>query len=502
MPITAFSADGNKHIFPDDTDQSVIDTAMKKYAQTMPKQEGVVADVAKEAGKGMVRGPARAIGDIGEAIAGPFGPQGHFQNLMADIGIGERAKPAPPYGEQIIHAAGAEPTPKTTAGRYTGAVLESVFNPESYLGPGGALVKGGAAAASGLGSEALGHAAEGTGLETPARMVGGLFGPAAATTAAERSLSKMASQLPQRETLKNAASQIYKSLEQSNVRISPVGMDDLVRQIKTDLNTAGFRSWQGAPGAPIYQTVEELATSGGTVQGVDAVRKVLGRFKPDPANAVAADRAIDAIDDFMMHVDPKYVLSGNPQEDAQALKYAQSLWASNKQLEIIEEGSIKGQRRAGVSGSGANRINTARQEINRILGSEKKSRGMSRDVKDRMEEIVLGTWLTNRTRQLGKFAPSGPVSATTSILTGMGAGAGAGASVAAGGLIAKYLGEYLTQRQIRELEDMIRAESPIGAPIAQANAPRVAQQKAVPAAALGRAALTSPLMTGAGSGLE
>ncbi len=203
--------------------------------------------------------------------------------------------------------------------------------------------------------------------------------------------------------------------------------------------------------------------------------------------------AIDAIDDFMMHVDPKYVVSGNPQQDAQALKYAQGLWATHKQLETIEEGSIRGQRRAGVSGSGANRINTARQEINKILNSDKKSRGMSEEAKAKMEEIVLGTWLTNKTRGMSKFAPTGPVSAGATVAADLMGGTGAAAAVASGGFLSKYLGEYLTDKQIRELEQLIKSESPMGAPVAKAIAPAVAEQKAIPAASVLRAAATTPL---------
>ena len=81
----------------------------------------------------------------------------------------------------------------------------------------------------------------------------------------------------------------------------------------------------------------------------------------------------------------------------------------------------------------------------------------------------------------------------------MGAGAGAGAAVAGGGFIAKHLAEYLTDRQIRELDTLIRGESPIGRPIAQANVPAVAEQRAVPAAALARSALTNPSLAAPGA---
>jgi hypothetical protein len=467
-------------------------------AVTPAKDRSTAADVAIEGGKGVARGLTDFVGLPGDA--GALLNKG--VNLIANpisraVGLPESPDGPSPIGSGAVQKGVGKvtgdiftPTPQTTAGKYAGTVGEFAGNPASYLGPGSALVKGGAAVASGLASEGAGELTKGTGLETPARIAGAMIaGPAVATAAAERNLAQMAKELPSHESIKTAASQIYESLKTSDVRISPQGMDDLLGKIKTDLNADGFRSWSGAPGAPIFQTVEELATSGGTVNGVDAVRKVLGRYK-------AADSAIDAIDDFMMHVDPKYVVSGNPQQDAQALKYAQSLWATHKQLEMIEQGSIAGQRRAGVSGSGANRINTARQEINKILNSDKKSRGLSQAAKDKMEEIVLGTWLTNKTRQIGKFAPSGPVSSGATVAAGFAGGAPAAAAVAGGGFLAKYLGEYLTDKQIRDLEQLIKSESPMGAPVAKRLAPAIAEQQAVPAASVVRSALSSPLAAG------
>jgi glucose-6-phosphate-specific signal transduction histidine kinase len=113
-----------------------------------------------------------------------------------------------------------------------------------------------------------------------------------------------------------------------------------------------------------------------------------------------------------------------------------------------------------------------------------------------MEEIVMGTWVTNKARQISKFAPSGPVSGTFSLLAGLGAGAPVGAAVATAGFLSKHLGEYLTDRQLKQLEQLMRSESPIGKPIARAIAPEIGQQSAVPVAAATRSVLTSPLAPG------
>lgn len=387
---------------------------------------------------------------------------------------------------------GPLPEPKTRGEKFARSTGSVLANPLSYAGPGSLLVKGTSAVAGGLASEAAGQLTEGTELETPARIAGGVIGGAGTATAtAERNLTALAAKLPTPENIKNAATAGYEMLKKSDVRISPEGTAQLLTSVKQALHTDNFRDYL-APST--YRAIEELGTGGSaTIGDLDGVRRLLNRIPAtNPTDREAARRAITAIDEFISNVPDQFVMSGNPANDAAILKHAQRNWALHKQLEQLEEASVKGQHRAGVSGSGANRINTARQEVRKILDSDKKSRGMSEAAKDKMEEIVMGTWLTNSARGVGKFAPSGPVSATTSILGGL-YDWGLGAGIAVGGFLSKHLGEYLTDKQIRELEQLLRSESPIGKPIAREIAPAVAEQEAVPAASVARSALTSPL---------
>jgi hypothetical protein len=147
---------------PPATDLSKMsdDELQAAYAASTAPKPSVTADVVSEGAKGIGRGIAGAAGDVGEAIAGPFGSSHHFGNLLADLGLGDRPAPEPSYGQQITTAAGLQPTPQTTAGKYAGTAGEFVGNPESYLGPGGMLAKGVTAAASGVGSEGLGELAQ------------------------------------------------------------------------------------------------------------------------------------------------------------------------------------------------------------------------------------------------------------------------------------------------------------------------------------------------------
>jgi hypothetical protein len=456
-----------------------------------PQSSGI-GDFVKSIPRGAVEGFMGAASALGRATAGEMGQE------PAQIPSGQEST------RQIEqNVTGEMHKPEGRAGRFGAAVGETLGNPVSYVGPGSAALKVGAGMVSALGSEAAGQGAEalhlGPKAETAARIAGGVVsGGAAASVAAERNLSQLAAKLPTPEKIYEGAKAGYEMLKKSNTRISPEGTEALMNDIKSELHADNFRDYL-APST--YRAIEELGVNGAaTIGDLDGVRKLLNRVS---ANGVggktdqdAARRAIKAIDDFISNVPDHYVLSGNPTADAAILKHSQKMWAIHKQLDTVEEESIVGQHRAGVSGTGANRINTARQEIRKILDSDKKSRGMSDAVKDKMEEIVMGTWATNSARYASKYAPSGPVSALFGVVAGMGAGTGVGAGVAGAGFLAKHLGEYLTQRQIRELEDLIKSESPIGKGVAQEIAPQQAEQRMVPAAQAARAALTSPLASG------
>src|SRR6516225_8070712 len=95
MSITAVSADGNEHIFPDDTYKSVIDTAMKKYATTLqttatPQQpkERSWADVGTSA----IQHIPESTVEFGKNIAQPFLHPVQTAESLGSLGLGVMEK--------------------------------------------------------------------------------------------------------------------------------------------------------------------------------------------------------------------------------------------------------------------------------------------------------------------------------------------------------------------------------------------------------------------------
>jgi predicted NBD/HSP70 family sugar kinase len=223
------------------------------------------------------------------------------------------------------------------------------------------------------------------------------------------------------------------------------------------------------------------------------VRESLGKITPDAgADYEAAQHVRDAIDNYVETLPPGEIVQGNAQFTQAMLDHARASWRAYAKLDQVHTAMEIGSHRAATAGTGANTQNAMRQRIREILDSDKQSRGFSPETRQQMEDIVMGTWLTNSARYAGKYAPSGPVSALAAGAAFYGGGAEAAAAVAIPAAIAKYLGTYLTRRQIRQLENTIKGESPLGRPIAAQNAAQAPNFAAIaPAAALRSALATS-----------
>ncbi|HEX8835436.1 MAG TPA: hypothetical protein VF748_00740, partial [Candidatus Acidoferrum sp.] len=245
------------------------------------------------------------------------------------------------------------------------------------------------------------------------------------------------------------------------------------------------------------QATAGVTTSVAEINQVRGVLTNLAGTSVSPSTREAAGRALDAIDNFMSNIPDRFVISGNPRADAELLRRSNQLWSVHKQMETIEKAMSMAQRRAGRTGAGANRINTSRQEIGKIIDSEKKSRGMPQAAKDKILEIEQGTRVTNTARTASKFAPSGPVSGMFSLAAGYGGGWKLGVATAVAGLVAKYAGEFLTDRQIRQLSDIIASSSVLGQPIQREISPLLEQARFTPAAQAARTLAVGPLGSGA-----
>jgi hypothetical protein len=119
--------------------------------------------------------------------------------------------------------------------------------------------------------------------------------------------------------------------------------------------------------------------------------------------------------------------------------------------------------RTGSAGSGSNTDNALRQRARDILKNPKELRGWSKEEIGELRRLVVGTPVRNMSRLLGKLAPTGAVSAVISGGSGAAIAGPVGAvGLPVAGFAFKKLGDVLTMRQMNKLDEMLRANSPLG----------------------------------------
>lgn len=268
-------------------------------------------------------------------------------------------------------------------------------------------------------------------------VIGGAAPPvvAAVTSPFTRSASRVVP--PTADELKTAARAGYNSAEVKGLVISPTATRDFAQTTRSALDNDGLDNVVAKGTHDILAKLDN-APSGATVTGqnLDSLRKTLRNAadevgqngRPTP-NAVAARRAIDALDDFIPNIKPADVLAGDAASAAAKWDWARGNYAAASRSENIDQRVIKAQLRAEASNSGMNIANTIRQRMADIVGNPKLQRGYSADELAKMEEIVRGTKTSNALRFAGN-------------LLGGGGGLGAVAAAGVGGLATSDQGGF------------------------------------------------------------
>lgn len=160
------SPDGRKFRVEAPAGVSKEDVLRRTMTHSAPAPEnGAVAgmkDLLKSIPTGVGRGLANQMSDMGNAasieMSQPNNPQTKGEDVFKQFG-GER-----------LHA------PESGAGKVGESIGEALGSPATYMGPGAMLPKVAAGVGGAIGSELAGEAAEGSGMEVPARLAGGVAG--------------------------------------------------------------------------------------------------------------------------------------------------------------------------------------------------------------------------------------------------------------------------------------------------------------------------------------
>jgi hypothetical protein len=452
------------------TEEQAIEFAKKQYQQ-QDDSGSTVGDMATSFGRGVAKGTIGLAGLPGDIASGLNKGIDYLTGQTPPKDNSYALGTSQQFTRGVEGMTGKFQEPKTRAGRYAQSVGE--FLPSSAIGPGGKLLKAATTLGGGVGAQAGGEVGEDIGGETGGnigRFIGGMAGgTGAGLTSDATRIAKLPKQtLKGADEIKEAASAGYKAAEDSGLVIPKSLMDDLNQDIEDSLKN--FRHYT-APST--FNLINELKVSGASNIGdIINVRNALNKIHPavNAPDAEAASHVKAELDSFLTRLSAP---------EAKTLKTAAGNWGAAKKLEEIEKAQTVAGHRAAATGTHTNEINTMRQEIRKILDSDKRVRGYRPDERAQMERIVEGSLTEDVLRRLSRLEPGGGVSAWGNLIAAI-FSLPLAIGGAATGYGARKLGDVLGRRDIEKLAEMIQNRAPLNAPYAVGNAKIRAARKMTP----------------------
>lgn len=373
---------------------------------------------AAAVGRGLINGVPVVgpylLGGVNRAAAGirALKNDTKFSDELRNVeGFGERTAAAAPTATMLSELAGGvigtAPAVAAAPAAFGASAAPLAIRAGTSALTGGILGGGDAAVRSGGDLEAtkLGAGAGfGLGLASPVAAAG-----AGRIAAAIGSRIRPPEAPPSVEALKSSAHAAYDRADQAGLQIGQAAFTDIAQDLARTAREAGIDKTIHPKATAAVGRVEEAIGSSPSLKETDLLRRVLrgaaGSLEPDERRI--GKTLIERLDDRVASLGPDDVVSGNPADALSALREGRDLWGRARRAEMIDEATLKAERRAASTGSGGNVDNATRQNIRAILDNPKKARGFSQAERDAMETVVRGTPIQNAARLAGKLSPEG-----------------------------------------------------------------------------------------------
>jgi hypothetical protein len=461
-------------------DGDIIGHLSGAQAPQQPAQDDNVntaADAAKSFAVGPVKGligMAGAIPWAESAIKGAANKYLFDPLFNASSGPRKDAPEAPDAGSIVSGGLNDVSNqlyqPKTTAGKYAGAVGEMLPNviggPEAL---GYKLLT--RAVAPGLASEAAGQATEGTALEPYAR-----FGAAAlaggGAAAAVKKFTGTQALLPPITAADNAtaATQMYSSPVINGTTIDPLVANRAGASMEQALRSKYFNRTDHGP---VFNAADELknASSPMTLNDFDTLRKRLNEAAGDlsPAGrptslSAAGQLAKNHLDNFVDNLSQRDVLSGNISAARNLMAEARATAGAGIRSDEARIKLGNAMWGADAANSGLNVENRIRQAFKGlVLNDGRKAAGYSPEETAALQKLVRGSKIANGLRLAGNsLGGSGGVISAGTIGAALATGNPLPLLVPATGIGLKVASNMVAKANANKLVQRLAAASPMG----------------------------------------
>ena len=239
--------------------------------------------------------------------------------------------------------------------------------------------------------------------------------------------------VPTREQLQQQAADAYQRAKNAGVMYSPQSFDDLVTDMRSNLQDAKGNTVRIVPelhtkSDAALRALERYKGSPQSLSDLDEMRQIL----KDAASSVdAADRKVammlrDKLDEFVENPPQGAVIAGRGPEGAEALRQARDFYSRMRKSDVIED-LIKNAELSAPNFSGSGLENALRTQFRNLAKNDRKMRLFTQEERAAIRAVAEGSGTANALRFIGRFAPTGVVS------TGLGGGTGAGIGAFLGG---------------------------------------------------------------------
>lgn len=450
---------------------------------------------------GMGEDAAKSVAaGLGSATIGTLGGVGDARSLLSHgvDAVGDKLGFDPSMlksaAGMAFPALNAMPTSKDVRSTVTDPIVDPDYKPQYATG---SLLKKGAEFAPGMlmgGPEGAGArfltnvAAPAIGSEIgeklggPVGSVVGALAGGAGTSAAVQKFKAMAvarqaaSAVPSAEDTLKTAGQQFNAANDMNMVVTGNVPQDIAATMRTNLRKEGF-SPSGQK--PVFDAIDELHALGDSpavlVNDVETIRKQLTQLKmnPDGATREAARRAINDLNTGKANIDPAHVIRGDAPEYNKLISDAVGNYAAGKRSNTIMGKVDLADLNAGTAGSGANQDNALRQAIKQLARPQNNTNvpvarklGFNDEETAAIRGAATGTAVGNTARYLGKYAPTGIVSAAGGAGLGHLVGGPVGAAIPIVGYLAKKIGDLSTKRAVQAVDSLVRSRSPLASQVA------------------------------------
>lgn len=269
-------------------------------------------------------------------------------------------------------------------------------------------------------------------------------------------LERVSKTPPTIEELSKSAKDAYKRASDAGITVSPESFGGLKTKITETLRGEGIDPTLHPSTTAALKRITE-ADGALTLDNLETLRKISkdAQNSTAPADRRLASILVDEIDDYVNGLAAKDVTSGDPAKAA-ALAEARNFYSRKAKAEEIR-GLIDRAEISAPNFSASGMENALRTEFRALAKNEKRMRRFTAEEQESIRRVATGGNAENALRMLGKFAPTGVVSAGLSSGLGFIAGGPVGAAaLPAVGAASRYGATKMTMRNARLAEELMR----------------------------------------------